>query len=136
MTAPKLEEKRTFSCVLPIAPVAKARARVTRFGTFTPQKTKDFEAAVFWHLRDLKAPLFDGPVWVRATFVLERPKSPKARTRVFPMVRGSNDVDNLFKAVADAAIGGLWVDDCQIVKVEAEKLYGSPARIELAVGEL
>lgn len=125
---------RVFQCVLPVAPVAKARARVTRNGTFTPEKTREFERAVFWHLRALKAPLLSGAVWIEATFVLERPKARAAQKRLHPTVR--SDIDNYFKALADAANGTLWHDDSQIVHAEIRKIYGSPARIELGIGEV
>ncbi len=132
MTAEVLP-KRVFECVLPIAPVAKARARVTKFGAFTPKKTKDFETNVFWLLRDAKAPLFTGAVWVRATFVIEPPaRMPKGR--VFPTVR--NDLDNYAKALMDGMNGVVFPDDCAVVHLDVRKEYGSPARIELEVGEI
>lgn len=123
--------KRVFECVLPLAPVAKARARVTRFGTFTPKKTRDFETDVFWMLKDAKAPCFEGPVVVEMVCVFARPKRAPKKGFRFHTVRP--DADNAAKSVCDAANLQLWKDDSQIVSLHVIKRYGDTPHIVLKV---
>lgn len=68
----------------------------------------------------------DGPLRVRVTFTLERPKTV---TRRWPSV--PPDLDKLVRAVFDALKvgdkkrhdGPVWADDARVVRLEATKLY-------------
>ena len=108
---------------VPGEPVGKARPRVTRRGTYTPQATRDAEArvraAVQGALGD-PAP-HPGP-W---TLVL----------RFHRVHRHQRDVDNLAKLVMDALNGVLWEDDHQVLHLDAAMVFhpkGYPdARTEL-----
>lgn len=79
--------------------------------------------------------LLAGPVLVRLRFWLPRPKSlPK---RVVEHVT-KPDLDKLVRAVFDALTGVVWVDDNQVVRVDARKRYevaGGP-HVEVSVGRL
>ena len=46
------ESKLKTILEFPFPPIAKERARVTRFGTYTPARTKEFERQVKSHLDD------------------------------------------------------------------------------------
>ncbi len=92
-------------------PVPKARPRVTRHGTYTPQRTRDYEEAAGWAYREAGGSLFEGDVGLRMTFWRH------TRQRV--------DLDNLIKGIADGLNGIAWSDDSQIVYLEASKNYGS-----------
>lgn len=117
-----------INMTLNLAPVAKERARITRFGNYTPAKTLKFERDAAMIMRSLmQGKPLDGPLKLTARFVLKRPKRPKHKTE--PITRP--DTDNYLKALKDAATGVLWVDDSHVVHEDARKLYGEPSRIEL-----
>lgn len=69
-----------------------------------------------------------GPLGLRLTFVLPRPKKPKATT---PIVRP--DLENMVKGLADSWNGVLWADDSQIVELGARKIYGLEPGVEVEV---
>jgi Holliday junction resolvase RusA-like endonuclease len=104
---------------LPISPQPKLRPRLGRNGAYTPQKTKQYESAVAMMLR---AQYKQEPILgaIRAKFVFYMGQ-PKKKVREHHTVRP--DLDNLIKAVKDAANGILWKDDSQIVALMARKLY-------------
>ena len=65
----------------------------------------------------------DGPVMVRITFYLARPKSAPKK-RVVPA--GRPDIDKLARAVLDGLTeGGAWLDDGQVVTLHASKVYAT-----------
>lgn len=70
------------------------------------------------------------PVEAEFTFVfLKPPSTPKKRN--CHVVKP--DADKLLRSATDALAGILYVDDAQIVKCMATKLYGSPERTEITV---
>lgn len=71
------------------------------------------------------APL-TGPVLVRLSFVLSRPKATP-KTRPTPPAVKKPDVDKLIRAVFDALTqAGVWKDDAQAVQVVATKRIAEP----------
>lgn len=75
-----------------------------------------------------------GPVFVRITFTLERPKHHYRTGRYahllrddappFPIARGSGDVDKYQRAAFDALTDAkVWADDVQVVDVRARKVW-------------
>lgn len=112
-----------------IDPVAKARARVTRFHAYTPTNTKRFEQE-FLKLALVhkpRSPLVD-PLEVEIVFQIKKPKSSK---NDLPIVRP--DLDNYVKAVCDAMNGVFWNDDSQIVNLTARKRYGDFGCVEVSI---
>jgi len=95
---------------VPGQPVPKARPRVTERGTFTPQRTRDWEEAVGWAFKGMGAATFDGPVSVMMTFLR------KGRRKV--------DLDNLVKSVLDGLNGVAFHDDQQVRELSARVIYG------------
>jgi len=89
-------------------------------------RLKPWRDSVAWHVRDAMGDqhLLTGPLEVRATFVLPRPPSaPKKRWAP----EKKPDLDKLLRATFDAVtVGGLWVDDAQVVAVTARKVYSTP----------
>jgi Holliday junction resolvase RusA-like endonuclease len=81
---------------------------------------------VAWHVRQdmaaqgLSEPL-EGPVAVRATFTLPRPKSaPRARWAP----DRKPDIDKLARALLDSlVIGGSLIDDAQVIDLRVSKVY-------------
>lgn len=66
----------------------------------------------------------DKPIEVWIAFMFERPKSTKFKG--FPA--GKPDLDNLEKAIFDAANQILWTDDCRIVKKHSQKVWANPGQ--------
>lgn len=140
--AARVPVKIAFS--VPVVPVPKARARVTRFGTFTPKRTRKAEQAVAWIASQYapREPL-EGPVFVALSFFMPIAKSwtktereLAARGLARPATRGT-DIDNLAKLVLDALTAArFWQDDGQVVELVAKKWYALEPRVEVTVGEL
>lgn len=91
---------------VPGQPVPKARARVVRGHTFTPERTKTGEARVaerfkvnYPHMRP-----FADPVSVRLNFYLKG--------------NPIGDWDNFAKLVCDALNGKAWLDDRQVIHAD------------------
>jgi crossover junction endodeoxyribonuclease RusA len=61
-----------------------------------------------------------GGVKVKCSFVFNKPKSVKDRN--FPWVKP--DIDKLLRAVLDGLTGVAYEDDCQVILIEASKVYG------------
>lgn len=130
-----------FSIFLPVVPQGKGRPRFGNGRTYTPTKTRNYEALLKVLLKNAyqfeklgNAPIrggtpLTGPLEVKLLFRLPRPKINK---RLYPDVK--IDLDNCIKAILDAANGILWKDDCQIVSLLATKRYANeknPVGIDL-----
>lgn len=121
------EYKLTFE----IEPQVKQRPRVTKWGTYTPKETVEFEkkikcmAIAQWY--DIEKPL-EGPLKVRFRFICKKPKKP---SKSYP--RG--DTDNFAKAISDALNEVIWLDDSQIVDERSTKEYGTNGLIEVTVSK-
>ncbi len=76
-------------------------------------------------------PKLEGPLELCVWFYLPRRKSV---TRERPSVKP--DLDKLVRAIGDALEGIVYVNDSQIVRIVAEKFYGAPSRVEVAVSEM
>ena len=46
------------------------------------------------------------------------------------------DIDNLIKYISDVMNKGFYVDDSQVVKLQAEKVYGRKGKTEIIIEEL
>lgn len=122
---------------IPITPVAKGRPRLGRYGVFTPDKTRQYESELKALMRSklTSNALLAGPLYLSVRFILLKPKRPKHKSEPI----GKPDLDNFWKAIADAGNGILWLDDSQIVETYARKLFdvsGAGPRIEIEVKEL
>lgn len=121
-------------------PVAKGRPRVTKRGTYTPEKTRKYEAIVRLAARQAmvhRAPL-DGPlrmevhVWLSVpTSWAKRKQSEALAGIVVPTKRP--DCDNYAKAALDGCSGIVFRDDAQITRLCVEKHYSSSARLVINV---
>lgn len=113
-----------FEGFIEISPIAKGRPRMSTITgkAYTPKKTGIYE-------RQLKNILLqkhynckmipkDYPICVQVHFLLPPLKTIKKH---YPTTRP--DIDNLFKAFADAANGILWADDSQIIEALISKKY-------------
>ena len=113
-----------FRVFIPIEPIPKGRPRFGVGRAFTPIKTRHYESDVktFVSSAYKNSPL-SGPLRLHVFFYMTRPKGISKNKRLFPDVKP--DIDNLFKAIADALSGVLWNDDCQLVDIWATKVYAA-----------
>lgn len=120
--------------IVPGKPVGKARPKVTRHGTFTPKKTKDYEQLVkdCWRLC---GGYIAGPVTMRLKIYFSVPESysKKKKNELFgtPHLKRP-DIDNICKAIMDSLNGLAYPDDAMICSLYAEKLYGDD-RVEVII---
>lgn len=130
-------EVRTFT--IPGKPVGKGRPRFCRNGTYTPEKTANYETLVKWAYAAVYPDkhLFEGPVELVITAYYAIPQSwPKKKQMlaelgdIRPVIKP--DADNVVKAISDALNGLAYKDDAQVATVRFDKWYGNP-RVEVDV---
>lgn len=125
---------------IPGSPQGKARPRVTRYGTYTPRKTADYERRVREAFRDQCGNFYCGDsaliVTIAARF--EPPKSVSKRKRaamlaglIHPKVKP--DADNIAKSICDALNGIAYHDDSQITCLIVEKRYSEEAGVTVNI---
>lgn len=137
---PPLSERLKFT--VEGTPVGKSRPRVTKNGTYTPKKTKQYERLIAWTFRS-KYPRFKpckGPVFMTVIAYFPIPKNTTKKLRekmereeVFRTKKP--DWDNIGKIVSDALNGIAWEDDNQVMGFVL-KFYSPRPRIEVVIGEV
>lgn len=116
-------------------PIAWQRPGTFNGKHYTPAETKAWEARI---AEEARALLHRGgrswrpstkPISLSIAFYLRIPPSWSHRKRhaaangeIAPT--STPDLDNLVKAIKDALNGVVWVDDAQVVELEATKAYG------------
>jgi Holliday junction resolvase RusA-like endonuclease len=127
---------------IPIAPIPKGRPRLSRFGTYTPKKTKTFEEAV--RVYAMQAMGSQEPLETALeAFLYFRVGVPQSysKKRTEACLSGSErpskkpDLDNLCKAVTDAFNGLIYKDDSQIVELHLTKVYDVKPGIDVLIKE-
>ena len=114
-------------------PVGKARPRVTRNGTFTPTKTKNYQQEVKLAYIDKYSPyLGEEPVKMFLEIETKPAEtlSKKKKEELYgkPDLR-KPDIDNICKSVADGLNGIAYKDDNQVYKLDAKKIYSRDNKI-------
>ncbi len=132
MTAEKLA-KRTFQITLFVRPQPWRRPRFRNGRGFKDDASIAASAEIRWLVQMKRPPMLEGPLYMRATFYLAKPKSAPKR-KLHPDKRP--DIDNYIKLLCDSLNSVCYRDDAQIVRMEIAKEYGDPERIELEVGEI
>lgn len=138
---------REIHFFVPGQPVGKGRPRVsTRNGivrNYTPEKTRSYESTVAHeaHLAMAGAPLFEGPVGVVITALMQSPAKPsKALREALALDRawhtGRPDGDNIIKAANDAMNGIVWRDDAQVARCSFAKKYAEIPGLHIYVEAL
>ena len=110
-------------------PVALGRPRMSRFGAYTPKKSRDYQKSMLDALDAVDAPL-DGPVKLSITFCHKRPQRLNRKKDTVARIPKTTkpDIDNLIKMVMDVLTKAeVWLDDNQVVSVTAEDWYCSKA---------
>jgi len=118
---------------------AKARPRVTRYGTYTPEKTRNYETLVkeMFHITYGQL-MLEGELGIEINLYFQIPKSASKKKKelmekghVRPIKRP--DWDNCGKAIADALNGLAYRDDSQIVEAIVKKYYSNVPRAEVYI---
>lgn len=136
---------------IPGEPFAQPRARAAvvngRARIYDPKAAKNWKSTAQAHMgmalrvNDLPVPLFaSGPVnlSVRAYFTMPKGMHRKTTRTPARLKITKPDLDNILKAVKDAAKGVLWLDDNQVAVITAEKWYapqGGAPRVEVRVSQ-
>lgn len=129
----------TLEVVIPGVPVAKGRAKTDGSGRHrTPGQTRNWEKVAAQHLRQSppgKLPLIQFfarvvltvvVVWPRPLRIPDRVSTAEWRPGGRVLASSTADVDNVVKAVQDAANRALvWPDDRYVVRLEAEAVYAA-----------
>lgn len=116
-------------------PVAKGRPRLGKGGTYTPEKTVNYENLVkMSYLETYKGkPLLEENLEVTINFYFSIPKRTSKKNRE-KMLNGEimhnkrPDIDNCIKSITDALNNIAYKDDSQIVKITASKYYSDEPR--------
>lgn len=135
---------------VPGEPTGKGRPRFRHAGsyvqTYTPSKTRSYEALVQTCFsgqcgRDAEGYFGDGePVYVTVYAYYGIPKSAPKKRRA-AMLAGEEsptkkpDLDNVLKAVMDPLNGLAYVDDSQVVGMDAVKLYSEDPHVTVILSD-
>lgn len=123
-------------------PVGKGRPRFSRYGTYTPQKTKDYEEYVkqcYKNKYNIKQRPTEKPLNAKITAYFKVPTSysnKKKKELIGQPHAKRPDIDNIIKIIFDSLNGLAYKDDNQITKIEVEKLYGEEPKVVLEIKEV
>lgn len=127
-------------------PVPKNSQKMTRSGIVyqTPkvkQEAQNIRAQVLGQIPESHN-LIESPIKAQVQFVFPLPKSMtklelRARAAQENWYKGKKpDLDNLLKNLWDAMEGVVFLNDAQIVEIQAKKIYGKIPRIEVLLEEI
>ena len=125
-------------CIIYGVPVAKGRPRLGKYGTYTPEKTVNYETLVKTIYQTEGHPKHDGAIGIIIKAYMPIPKSTSKKQRQ-QMIDGDirptkrPDWDNFGKIVSDALNGIAWDDDSQIIAGTVEKWYAEEPRAEITI---
>lgn len=123
-------------------PTSKGRPRLGRYGTYTDEKTVNYENLVkYSFLNKYKPELIEGAIKVKMLAIFEVPQSYSKKKRVTLLNTKCNythkpDVDNISKIILDSLNGLAYKDDSQITRLEIEKQYGEQAKVIVEIEEV
>jgi len=124
-------------------PVAKGRPRLSKWGTYTPKKTVEYENLVklSYIEKNKGEPLLKNQLKINIKLYFQIPKSVSKKKRK-AMLEGEirydkrPDIDNCIKSITDALNGIAYTDDKQIVEVNAYKYYSDEPKTEVCIEEI
>ena len=125
-------------------PIALKRHRVAKNGRMYDPSYKD-KKQIWLQIAKFKPkqPLV-GDIMLKVIFTIEYPKK-FYRTGKFKHLLKDNipeyvsvrpDLDNYLKLLLDVMNKGFYVDDSQVVKLQAEKVYGRKGKTEVVIEEI
>ena len=119
-------------------PVSKARPRVTRTHTYTPQKTIDYENAIKTEYLRRYREVITSKIHMNIRAYMQIPKSTNKKDKV-DMISGDirptkrPDIDNILKIVLDGLNGVAYTDDSLVVSASVSKWYSDEPRLEVEI---
>lgn len=125
-----------YEFIIPGPPRGKGRPKFARRGnfvtTYTDDKTASYENLVTLACREVMCggPPIEGPVRLRVNAMFSPPASASKAKKLDMMtgrvgVTKKPDLDNVVKAVLDGLNTVAFVDDAQVVHLEARKEYAA-----------
>lgn len=101
---------------LPGQPVSKGRPRLGRGGTYTPERTRQAERE--WRFQVLAE---------KGVYGLPIPAAGPVSVSLwfYCATRRRRDLDNMVKLVLDSLNGVVWLDDSQVVQLDARMELGA-----------
>ncbi len=129
--------------IIPGIPVAKGRPRLSKYGTYTPAKTVNYEKLVkHYYMDQAEGIKLSGPIRMEIYLFFPIPKSYSKKQVELIKAQGmvhtkKPDISNCLKSIEDALNGLAYDDDSQIVEIMAWKWYtlGEP-RAEVMIWEV
>jgi Holliday junction resolvase RusA-like endonuclease len=133
----------TLDMKLPFEVIPKGRPRFSNktYRSYTPQRTRDFEALVRDAVKELLPEgfvLLNGPLNVEIEFAFKIPVS-WTKKKIRSAQNGElnhvivKDLDNCVKSVTDALNEVVYHDDKQIVQFAVKKFYSDEPSITLRI---
>ena len=123
---------------IPGKPLGKQRPRVTKWGTYTPKQTINYETLVQQLYITNKLPKLEGYLEVKIKAYYPIPKSTSKKNKE-KMLKGEllpdkkPDLDNIMKIICDALNGIAYDDDKQIIKGSIYKAYADGPKVEVEI---
>ena len=140
MSESAAEEKvlESLSLFVPGNPVSQGRGRIVRVGKFSkiadPIESRNWKNYVKVIASECRCdPLWEGPLRIIIRFGFLRPKSISKKV----IWRDKKpDIDNVFKACADALEGIIYRNDSQIVGVKMTKKYSDTPGVSIQIEQI
>ena len=127
--------------VIPGEPVAKARPRFSKYGTYNTEKTVNYETLVKELFIISKQEQIQGMLSVEIDCYFGIPKNTSKvktnkmlSTELRPIKKP--DTDNVAKICLDALNKLAYKDDSQVVRLLVNKWYGNVPRVEIIITEV
>ena len=119
----------------------KERPRHSRFGVYTPTKTKHYENMIMTKYKLAGGIYHDVPAALKVTIqcFYRVPKNTsksvkeKAITNELKHIKHKSDIDNVAKAVLDGLNKVAYKDDCQVAELEITKQYATDEKLIVTV---
>ena len=128
---------------VPGEPQGKARARVGKFGAYTPEKTVNYENLVkLCYLEQSKDnKISDKPLEVQIIANYSIPKSAskkKKESMLLGDIRPTKkpDIDNIAKVILDSLNKIAYQDDTQVVYMVLAKHYSETPKVVVTIQEI
>lgn len=127
----------------PGEPMGKQRPRWSKFGTYTPKKTLNYETYIkelFVHKYPKPVPMERAlEIKIKAYLMIPASASKKKKAlmeenKIKPTKKP--DVDNCLKIALDALQGLAFKNDSQIVRADVSKQWSHTPRLEIRIREV
>lgn len=120
-------------------PIPKGRPRLSKWGTYTPKTTVQYEKLVRDTFISKGYQKLNGGVILTLNIYIQIPKSTSKKMKEEMENQyhtGKKDADNIIKAVTDAMNGYAYDDDGQICEIYATKKWSEYPRVVIQLQEV